>query len=363
MRGLPIEHHRHAMENTGAVADEPSTLIFERLKEAVESRIMAAENVKRMAVLPEEDVLNVQLIQELRQQRNEPDRQREGRLLDPRKHTTLLNQAAVQSPAQGYSSAPGYKDWRNSTRALLVPQDCRSPQDCQPPQDPRYPQDSTAFGRPQRDARGQQGTRGQGQRTCSGCGGSHRFTKHECQGLKDLIQQGFIHLSDRGRLVAGTRDRPGPVLPWLSSKARLEGIKNWLRTYQGTDLGRPKEEQTQQQAPTLRTDFTAFYNGVVLKSSDKIRTNWEDYYQVRPTDSVVTPSQQRPQTRPTPRDSRTTRTTVEPQAPPQEKNIRPGDYIQIRSQPADKTDEARKKNKLSDPWRRSWRRTLNQVSH
>ena len=61
MRGLPIEYRRHAMEKTGAVADEPSTLIFERLKEAVESRIMAAESAERMAVL-EEEVLNVQLI-------------------------------------------------------------------------------------------------------------------------------------------------------------------------------------------------------------------------------------------------------------------------------------------------------------
>jgi len=67
MRGLPIEYHRHAIEKIGAVVDKPSTLIFKRLKEAIESRIMAAENVKRMAVLPEEDVLNVQLIQELRQ--------------------------------------------------------------------------------------------------------------------------------------------------------------------------------------------------------------------------------------------------------------------------------------------------------
>jgi hypothetical protein len=81
MRGLPIEYRRHAMEKTGAVADEPSTLIFERLKEAVELRIMATESAERMAVL-EEEVLNVQLIQELRQQRNELDRQREGRLLD-----------------------------------------------------------------------------------------------------------------------------------------------------------------------------------------------------------------------------------------------------------------------------------------
>jgi len=36
--------------------------MFKRLKEAVELRIMAVENVKRMAILPEEDVLNIQLI-------------------------------------------------------------------------------------------------------------------------------------------------------------------------------------------------------------------------------------------------------------------------------------------------------------
>ena len=35
-----------------------------------------------MDVLPEEDALNVQLIQELRQQRDELDRRREGRPLD-----------------------------------------------------------------------------------------------------------------------------------------------------------------------------------------------------------------------------------------------------------------------------------------
>ena len=61
-----------------------------------------------------------------------------------------------------------------------------------------------------------------------------------------------------------------------------------------------------------------------------MRTNWEDYYQVRSAD-LVAPSQ-RPQTRPTLRDSRT---AIKPQAPqrvpqqvpPQEKNIRSGDYI------------------------------------
>jgi len=63
-------------------------------------------------------------------------------------------------------------------------------------------------------------------------------------------------------------------------------------------------------------------------------------------DLVATPSQQRPHTRPTPRDSCTTRTTVRPQALPQEKNIRLGDYVQIRLWPTDKTAEARKKSSV-----------------
>jgi hypothetical protein len=69
VRGLPINYRRHAIEKTGAVADELSTLVFERLKEAVELRMMAVEGAKRMDVLPEKDALNVQLIQEIRQQR------------------------------------------------------------------------------------------------------------------------------------------------------------------------------------------------------------------------------------------------------------------------------------------------------
>ena len=44
------------------MVDEPSTLIFKRLKEAVELRIITTESAERMAVLPEEDVLNVQII-------------------------------------------------------------------------------------------------------------------------------------------------------------------------------------------------------------------------------------------------------------------------------------------------------------
>ena len=67
MRGLPTEYYRHAIEQTGVIVDEPSTLVFERLKEAIESRIMATENAKRMAVFLKKDALNVQLIQELQQ--------------------------------------------------------------------------------------------------------------------------------------------------------------------------------------------------------------------------------------------------------------------------------------------------------
>ena len=62
MRGLPINYRRHIIEKIGAVVDEPRTLVFERLKEAVELRIVAVEGAKRIDVLLEEDALNVQLI-------------------------------------------------------------------------------------------------------------------------------------------------------------------------------------------------------------------------------------------------------------------------------------------------------------
>ena len=62
------------MEKTGAVADEPRTLVFKRLKEAVELRIVAVEGAERMNILLKEDALNIQLVQELRQQRNELNR-------------------------------------------------------------------------------------------------------------------------------------------------------------------------------------------------------------------------------------------------------------------------------------------------
>ena len=106
-----------------------------------------------------------------------------------------------------------------------------------------------------------------------------------------------MHLSDQGKLVAGTRERPGPVLPWLGNEGRLKGIKNWLRTHQGIDLDgqvnqeRERQGQTQKQVPTVRTDFTASHDGVVLKNSDE----------------------QHPQTRQTLRDSHTTKIAVEQQ--------------------------------------------------
>ena len=148
---------------------------------------MAKEGTERMDTLPEKNTLNIHLIQELQQQRNEISRQREERLLNP---------VSTQYP-----------------------------------QGSRYPQDSTAFGRPQRDTQGQRGTRGQGRQTCSKCGGSHCFTEYKCQGLKDLIRQGFVHLSNQRRLVAGTHNQPKPVLPRLGNEGRLKGIKNWLSTH------------------------------------------------------------------------------------------------------------------------------------
>jgi hypothetical protein len=59
MRGLSINYRRHAIEKIGAVVDKLSTLIFKRLKEAIELRMMAIEGAKRMDVLLEKDALNV----------------------------------------------------------------------------------------------------------------------------------------------------------------------------------------------------------------------------------------------------------------------------------------------------------------
>ena len=143
-----------------------------------------------------------------------------------------------------------------------------------------------------------------------------------------------MHLSNQGKLVAGTRDRPGPVLPWLGNEGRLKGIKNWLRTYQGADLDRldrPRKEQTQQ---------WAFHNGAALKISDEKSTNWGDYYQNRLTLE----------------DSHATRTAIKPQ----ENNVRPEDYMQIRSRPMDKAAKAREDYYQNRPTLGDghWRRTL-----
>jgi len=47
------------MEKIGAVVNEPSTLIFKRLKEAVKLRIVAIEGAKQIDILLEEDALNI----------------------------------------------------------------------------------------------------------------------------------------------------------------------------------------------------------------------------------------------------------------------------------------------------------------
>ena len=43
------------MKEIGAIVDKPSTLIFERLKEAIELKITTAENIKQIVVFLEED--------------------------------------------------------------------------------------------------------------------------------------------------------------------------------------------------------------------------------------------------------------------------------------------------------------------
>ena len=53
------------MAETEADPDRQKSFNFYQLLKAVESRIMAIENAEQIAVLPEEDALNVQLIQEL----------------------------------------------------------------------------------------------------------------------------------------------------------------------------------------------------------------------------------------------------------------------------------------------------------
>ena len=41
MQGLPIKYYRYAIEQTGAIVDKPSTLVFKRLKKVIELRIVA----------------------------------------------------------------------------------------------------------------------------------------------------------------------------------------------------------------------------------------------------------------------------------------------------------------------------------
>ena len=79
---LPIEYCRHAIKKTGAVADKPSTFVFRRLKQAVELKIRTAEDAKQMTAFLEEDAQNIQLVQELWQQKDELNCRKNGRFFD-----------------------------------------------------------------------------------------------------------------------------------------------------------------------------------------------------------------------------------------------------------------------------------------
>jgi len=51
MRGLLIKYYRHIIEKIEAVADEFSTFVFKRLRQAVFLRMTAIEGAKRMSIL------------------------------------------------------------------------------------------------------------------------------------------------------------------------------------------------------------------------------------------------------------------------------------------------------------------------
>ena len=61
-KGLPLEYRKYAMAKTGADPDRRESFDFYQLLRAVELRIIATENAERVAVLPDADPLNIQLI-------------------------------------------------------------------------------------------------------------------------------------------------------------------------------------------------------------------------------------------------------------------------------------------------------------
>ena len=63
--GLPINYCKHAIIKTGAVANKPNPFNFNKFRKAVELCIMAAKDVKRIAILLKGNAQNIQIIQEL----------------------------------------------------------------------------------------------------------------------------------------------------------------------------------------------------------------------------------------------------------------------------------------------------------
>ena len=60
--GLPIKYYKHVIEKTEAVADEPSTFMFERLRQAVLLLMTAIKGAERMAILLHENTQEMQLV-------------------------------------------------------------------------------------------------------------------------------------------------------------------------------------------------------------------------------------------------------------------------------------------------------------
>ena len=71
------------MAKTGADPDRRESFDFYQLLRAVESKIIATENAERMTILPHVNMQEMQLIQEIRQQRNELNCGSKKGLLDP----------------------------------------------------------------------------------------------------------------------------------------------------------------------------------------------------------------------------------------------------------------------------------------
>ena len=56
MRRLPIKYCKHIIEKTEAIADELSTFMFKRLRQAILSQITAIKGAERITILPYKNI-------------------------------------------------------------------------------------------------------------------------------------------------------------------------------------------------------------------------------------------------------------------------------------------------------------------